>query len=82
MNCLQCTMWKMTMPRSALTTPQTLSGGAFDKGSALLSILRHENRALKPPGSVRDWHVGVRVASTKKLVAFIAGIPMELRIRQ
>lgn len=38
-------------------------------------------RALKPPGYFPDWHVGIRVAETGKLVAFIAGIPMELRVR-
>lgn len=39
------------------------------------------NWALKPPGYVPDWHVGVRVASNKKLVAFISGIPLEVRVR-
>lgn len=38
--------------------------------------------ALKPPGYVADWHIGVRVASNKKLVAFISGIPLEVRVRQ
>ncbi|KIJ41286.1 hypothetical protein M422DRAFT_255796 [Sphaerobolus stellatus SS14] len=38
--------------------------------------------ALMPPGHHREWHVGVRVASNKKLVAFIAGIPMTLRVRE
>ncbi|GAA6063044.1 hypothetical protein JCM10212_001107 [Sporobolomyces blumeae] len=37
--------------------------------------------ALKPPGYVPDWHVGIRVAATGKLVGFISGIPMDLRIR-
>ncbi|GAA5868296.1 hypothetical protein JCM3774_000997 [Rhodotorula dairenensis] len=37
--------------------------------------------ALKPPGYYADWHVGIRVAETGKLVAFIAGIPIELRVR-
>ncbi|GAA6004791.1 hypothetical protein JCM10207_001015 [Rhodosporidiobolus poonsookiae] len=40
--------------------------------------------ALKPPGYVPDWHVGIRVASGEqkgKLVGFISGIPMDLRIR-
>lgn len=37
--------------------------------------------ALRHPGYNKTWHVGVRVASTKKLVAFIAGIPQELRVR-
>lgn len=43
------------------------------------SLFRH--RALKPPGYVKDWQVGVRVKSTGKLVAFISGIPVSLRAR-
>ncbi|KAF8911013.1 N-myristoyl transferase [Gymnopilus junonius] len=38
--------------------------------------------ALMPPGYHKEWHVGVRVSSNKKLVAFISGIPMNLRIRK
>jgi hypothetical protein len=38
-------------------------------------------RALKPPGYFPDWHVGIRVAETGKLVGFISGIPLDLRIR-
>ncbi|KAL4399624.1 glycylpeptide N-tetradecanoyltransferase [Malassezia pachydermatis] len=37
--------------------------------------------ALRHPGYDKSWHVGVRVKSTQKLVAFIAGIPQELRVR-
>ncbi|CCF52880.1 hypothetical protein NDA11_006105 [Ustilago hordei] len=37
---------------------------------------------LKHPGYKKSWHVGVRVVSTKKLVAFISGIPHELRVRE
>lgn len=40
-----------------------------------------DNRALKPPGYIADWHVGIRVAGTNKLVAFISGIPLDLRVR-
>ncbi|WFD32865.1 glycylpeptide N-tetradecanoyltransferase [Malassezia sp. CBS 17886] len=36
--------------------------------------------ALRHPGFDKSWHVGVRVVSTQKLVAFIAGIPHELRV--
>lgn len=36
---------------------------------------------LRHPGYDKSWHVGVRVVSTNKLVAFIAGIPQELRVR-
>ncbi|KAI0683832.1 N-myristoyl transferase [Cytidiella melzeri] len=38
--------------------------------------------ALKPPGYFKDWHAGVRVASNKKLVAFIAAVPITLRVRE
>lgn len=37
--------------------------------------------ALRAPGCRPEWLVGVRVAATKKLVAFISGIPMHLRVR-
>ncbi|KAI9008235.1 acyl-CoA N-acyltransferase [Gaertneriomyces semiglobifer] len=36
--------------------------------------------ALQPPGWKKSWHIGVRVAANKKLVAFISGIPANLRI--
>jgi glycylpeptide N-tetradecanoyltransferase len=37
--------------------------------------------ALKPPGYHKEWHIGVRVSSNKKLVAFISGVPLTLRVR-
>lgn len=40
------------------------------------------NWALKAPGWVKEWHVGVRVTTSKKLVAFISGIPITLRVRE
>lgn len=36
--------------------------------------------ALKPPGWRKDWHVGVRVKTTGKLVAFIAAVPVTLQL--
>lgn len=39
-------------------------------------------RALMPPGYHKEWHIGVRVVATKKLVAFISGVPMTLRVRK
>ncbi|CAG8567601.1 12986_t:CDS:2 [Cetraspora pellucida] len=36
--------------------------------------------ALQPPGYKQTWHVGVRVSATKRLVAFISGIPADIRI--
>ncbi|KAG6866998.1 hypothetical protein C0991_003914 [Blastosporella zonata] len=40
------------------------------------------DRALKPPGYHKEWHVGVRVSSNKKLVGFISGVPMNLHVRK
>ncbi|KAI5818487.1 acyl-CoA N-acyltransferase [Pyronema omphalodes] len=38
--------------------------------------------ALKSPGWLKQWHVGVRASKSKKLVAFISGIPVQLRVRE
>ncbi|KAF8188759.1 Myristoyl-CoA:protein N-myristoyltransferase, N-terminal domain-containing protein [Mycena galopus ATCC 62051] len=38
--------------------------------------------ALTPPGYFKEWHVGVRVRANKKLVAFISGVPITLRVRR
>ncbi|KAI6104169.1 N-myristoyl transferase, partial [Pisolithus sp. B1] len=40
-----------------------------------------DDRTLKPPGYFKEWHVGVRTSSNKKLVAFISGVPTTLRVR-
>ncbi|XP_073007306.1 glycylpeptide N-tetradecanoyltransferase 1-like [Typha latifolia] len=37
--------------------------------------------ALRPPGYYKSWHIGVRVKSSKKLVAFITGVPARIRVR-
>jgi len=44
--------------------------------------LMASTRALKTPGYFEEWHLGVRVSSNKKLVAFISGIPITLRVRE
>ncbi|KAH6672284.1 acyl-CoA N-acyltransferase [Halenospora varia] len=38
--------------------------------------------ALLSPGWQKEWHVGVRAAESKKLVAFISAIPLKLRVRE
>ncbi|KAJ2913440.1 hypothetical protein MD484_g6978, partial [Candolleomyces efflorescens] len=38
--------------------------------------------ALTPPGYHKEWHIGVRMSSNKKLIAFISGVPMMLRVRK
>eukprot|EP00854_Cymbomonas_tetramitiformis_P019533 gene19533-23360_t len=37
--------------------------------------------ALQPPEYKKEWHVGVRVSGTGKLVAFITGIPAVIRVK-
>lgn len=37
---------------------------------------------LQPPGWHPEWHVGVRVSSNRKLVAFISAIPIKVRVRE
>ena len=39
------------------------------------------NWALKSPGWRKEWHVGVRTSQSRKLVAFISGVPVALRVR-
>ncbi|KAG8895163.1 glycylpeptide N-tetradecanoyltransferase, partial [Tulasnella sp. 408] len=37
--------------------------------------------ALTPPGYHKEWHIGIRGQPKNKLVAFISGIPLKLRVR-
>ncbi|KAF8406867.1 hypothetical protein HHK36_005988 [Tetracentron sinense] len=37
--------------------------------------------ALRPPGYFKNWHIGVCVKVSKKLVAFISGVPAKIRVR-
>ena len=34
-----------------------------------------------PPGYHKEWHIAVRVASSKKMVGFISGVPLRVRVR-
>jgi len=38
------------------------------------------NWALQPPGWHKEWHCGVRVAKSNKLVGFISAVPAHIRI--
>ncbi|XP_027091761.1 glycylpeptide N-tetradecanoyltransferase 1-like [Coffea arabica] len=38
--------------------------------------------ALRPPGYFRSWHIGVRAKSSKRMVAFITGVPARIRVRE
>lgn len=46
----------------------------FDYSAAFLQW------ALQPPGWKRDWHIAIRVAKTKRLVAFISGVPASMKV--
>lgn len=37
--------------------------------------------ALKPPGWRKEWNIGVRSKSSKKLMAFVSAIPISVRVR-
>lgn len=39
------------------------------------------NWSLKPPGWHKEWHVGVRIRDSGRLVAFISAIPVTLKVR-
>lgn len=36
--------------------------------------------ALQPPGWYKEWHCGVRVSKSGRLVGFISAIPATLRV--
>jgi len=38
--------------------------------------------ALKPPGHLRLWHLGVRVRNSLKLVGFITGVPATVQVHE
>jgi glycylpeptide N-tetradecanoyltransferase len=46
-----------------------------------LCLLSLRFRALKPPGWRKEWHCGLRVKSSKVLVAFIGAIPCKMHVR-
>lgn len=38
--------------------------------------------ALMSPGWRKEWHIGIRASQSRKLVAFISGVPCTLRVRK
>ena len=85
MNFSQLTMSKMTKLHSGFDTQPSSWSGAFNiylRSAYILVSDSLTHRALKPPGWQKEWHIGVRVSSNKKLVAFISGVPIHLRVRK
>ncbi len=55
----------------------------FDQKKMKISIIRLNfsiSRALQPPGYLKLWHAGVRVAKNKKLVGFISASPAHIKV--
>ncbi len=85
MSSCQLTMSRTIKPRFGSDTRPSSWSGTLNVNLCSASILASDPltyRALKPPGWHKDWHIGVRVSSNKKLVAFISGVPMHLRVRK
>ena len=38
--------------------------------------------ALMPPEYLKEWHTGVRITKSSKLVGFISAVPAKIRIQQ
>lgn len=36
--------------------------------------------AIAPKGYIKDWHIGVKIESTDKLIGFISAIPCKLSL--
>jgi hypothetical protein len=79
--CAQTTL-KTTMPPSVFSTQLSFCDGKRRRGCIYVLWLTVASRALMPPGWHKEWHIGVRVASNKKLVAFISGVPITLNVRE
>lgn len=69
------------MHRSAFSTVQNSYIGEPASPPCSVIYFKTISRALKPPGYHKEWHIGVRVSANKKLVAFISGVPVSLRVR-
>ncbi|KAI4134864.1 MAG: hypothetical protein LQ347_001166 [Umbilicaria vellea] len=63
---------------------ELLAGHYVEDGEAMFRFnysISFLNWALKSPGWRKEWHVGVRATKSQKLVAFISGVPVALRVR-
>jgi hypothetical protein len=80
--CFLSTTWKMTMHRSDSSTALSSCNGILFLVLWISITDFMLLRALMPPGYHKEWHIGVRVSSNKKLVAFISGVPLTLRVRE
>ncbi|KAL1892785.1 glycylpeptide N-tetradecanoyltransferase [Sporothrix stenoceras] len=63
-----------------------LLSGHFVEDDEAMFRFRYSKSILKwammSPGWKKEWHIGVRATQSRKLVAFISAIPLELRVRK
>ena len=76
------TMLKMMITCSVLIILPIFCSGKLCRSRCFLIIelTLMLSRALKPPGWLKEWHCGVRVEKSGKLVGFISAIPANIRI--
>ncbi|KAL4269781.1 hypothetical protein GQ457_HM000680 [Hibiscus cannabinus] len=60
-----------SLPEGPIEPPTPLSEFRFNYSKEFLSL------ALRPPGYYKSWHIGFVLRASKKLVAFITGVPRE-----
>src|ERR1700753_500186 len=75
-------MWKMRMPTLGSDTRPRSCIGMYDLRMVINSRHNVYYRALMAPGWRKEWHIGVRATKSRKLVAFISGIQVDLRVRK
>lgn len=74
----------LTVEKELEEVYELLNGHYVEDGEAMFRFNYSQsflNWALKSPGWRKEWHVGVRASKSRKLVAFISGVPVDLRVR-
>lgn len=74
----------LTVEKELEEVYELLNGHYVEDGEAMFRFNYSQsflNWALKSPGWRKEWHVGVRASKSRKLVAFISGVPVSLRVR-
>ena len=74
-------MWRMRrLCLGSTTRSHSSSGEKFETRNLIKTA--DLSRALLSPGWQKEFHVGVRATQSRKLVAFISAIPVDLRVRK
>ena len=83
---LQATFWALQEGQSLHSMSQPGMPGCLPEGSGRDRRFNYSKEflrwALQPPGFLKDWHVGIRVRASGKLVAFISAVPAQMKLKQ